>query len=47
MRKEFVEVKTRKQALARCPWASFILKAIGGYWCFESLTDYQIHVNQR
>jgi len=47
MRKEFAEVKTRKLAADKCPWASFFLKAEGGYWCFEFVGDYQIHVAQR
>jgi len=47
VRKEFVMVKSRKRAVEKCPWASFILKSEGGYWCFESLSDYQMYINQR
>ncbi len=47
MRKEFVPCKSRSTAYRRCPWAYKIIKAEGGYWCFESMTDYEIHKKQR
>ena len=46
MRTEFVEVKTRKTAIKRMPWASKIVKVEGGYKGFESITDYQTWINQ-
>ena len=47
MRSEFVEAKTRKDALKSCPWASFLSKVNGGYMCFESYGDYRIYINQK
>jgi len=47
MRKEFVQTKTRKEAAKACPWASKIVKVVGGYWCFESWDDYEIWKNQK
>lgn len=47
MRKEFCEVKTRKTAVKRMPWASKIVKVVGGYVGFESWTDYHIWQNQK
>ena len=44
MRKTFVECKSRATAKRRCPWACKIIKAEGGYWCFESITDYIIAI---
>ena len=46
MRKEFVETETREQAENACPWAAEIVKAEGGYWCFESVTDAEIWQHQ-
>ena len=40
MKKRFVQVKTRKEAEKECPWAEKIVKADGGYWCFESKMDW-------
>ena len=40
MRSQFVEVKTRKEAVAACPWAEKIVKVYGGYYCFESVQDW-------
>lgn len=42
MRKEFVEVKSRREAKKLMPWASFICKAEAGYWGFESADDYRM-----
>ena len=47
MRKQFVECKCRKTAKRRCPWASIVAKADGGYWCFESIEDYKTWKNQK
>lgn len=47
MRSQFVECKTRKQALAACPWAAVIIKVDGGYQCFESVTDADTFRRQR
>lgn len=46
MRKQFVQCETREQALAECPWAGFFAEADGGYWCFESETDYTTWMQQ-
>ena len=47
MRKEFVEVSTRRQAAKACPWAAKIAKVDGGYQAFESVADYDIWKNQK
>jgi hypothetical protein len=47
MRKEFVSCKDRRTAKRRCPWASVIVKAVGGYWCFESVVEAATWIMQR
>ena len=47
MRKEFLEVNTRKEALKEAPWAAKIIKVVGGYMAFESLQDYETWKNQK
>lgn len=47
MRKEFVECKSRATAAKRCPWAAIIAKADGGYWIFESITEYRTWKGQK
>jgi len=47
MRKEFIEVEKRKEAIVQAPWAAIIAKAEGGYWAFESLVDYRIWKSQK
>jgi len=47
MRKEFIETENRKEAKEECTWASKIVKVVGGYWCFESISDYEIWNNQK
>lgn len=47
MKTKFVECKYRYQAKKECYWASVIKKVIGGYMCFESITDYEIWKNQK
>ena len=47
MRKEFIQCADRRTAWRHCPWASKIVKAEGGYWAFETLTDYQTWRGQR
>lgn len=39
MRKEFVQCMSKKEAVKECPWTSEIRKAVGGFWCFESVSD--------
>ena len=41
MRKEFIECASYSTAKRRCPWATVIAKACGGFWAFESITDYR------
>lgn len=41
MRKEFVTCKTRRLAKHLCSWAVVIVRAEGGFWCFESPDDYR------
>ena len=46
MRTEIEEVKDRRTAKRRMPWAAVIVKVCGGYKGFESVTDWQIWINQ-
>lgn len=39
MRSQFVQVETREEAEAECPWAAEIIEVEGGFQCFESVTD--------
>lgn len=41
MRQELVEVETREEAEAACPWAARIVDVEGGWMCFESVADYE------
>lgn len=47
MRTQFVETDSYAAASAACPWATKIVKVEGGYWCFESLADYETWQRQR
>lgn len=42
MRREFIEVKSRKTAKKRAPWASRIAAVCGGFLAFESIYDYTV-----
>ena len=44
MRDLFLPVKSRRTAIKRMPWASWIVKVDGGYWGFESYEDYLVYV---
>ena len=47
MKKIFIDAKTKNQARKICPWACKIVKAEGGYWCFESADDWHIWKAQK
>lgn len=47
MRTKYVPCKYRYQAVKECPWASKIVKVCGGYYAFESITDYLTWKNQK
>ena len=47
MKKQYVEVKYYYQAQKICPWASKIIKTEGGFYCFESITDYKTWKDQK
>ena len=47
MRKQLAECKTKLEAYELYPWASVVVKAEGGWMCFESYTDYHIWINQK
>ena len=47
MRKETVEVKTRKQAEKLMPWAAKVVRVQGGYMGFESVEDHRVWKNQK
>jgi hypothetical protein len=47
MRKLFIRGVTRKEAKEIAPWASVILCADNGCWCFESLKDASIWSKQK
>lgn len=48
MRTYFAQVKTRYQAIKKCPFTpARIAKVCGGFMCFESTNDYKIWKNQK
>ena len=47
MRKQMVEVGTRREAVKLMPWAAVIAKVAGGYMGFERMGDYRTWRNQR
>lgn len=47
MRTATIECKTRKTAIKKMPWAAKIVKVVGGYKGFESVTDYETWKNQK
>ena len=44
---EFWAVKTRKTAIKRMPWASWIIKVCGGYSGYEYYPDYLLAVDYK
>ncbi|KKN50290.1 hypothetical protein LCGC14_0634420 [marine sediment metagenome] len=42
MREVFLEVKTRRTAVRRAPWACKVLKVDGGYMAWESWANYEL-----
>jgi len=47
MRKEFFDVRTRRQAVKAAPWACDIIRVDGGYVAFESAADADVFRGQR
>jgi hypothetical protein len=47
MRKQFVRAMSKGMAQKRCLWASVIIKADGGFWCFEDANDAKIWLAQQ
>ena len=47
MKREFLQVKTRGEAIAQMLWASKIVKVDGGYLGFESIDEYEIWCKQK
>ena len=47
MRTQFVETESRYFAKKQCLWSFRITKVVGGFMCFESITDYQTWNNQK
>lgn len=45
MRKESVDVKSRKKASDEMPWASKIIKVEGGYMGFECVDEFERYVS--
>lgn len=45
MRVEISKRKTRKAAIKEMPWASWVVKVVGGYKGFESHDDYMLWVD--
>lgn len=39
MRKQYVQCKTRSQALRQCPWSGVIIKQESGYLCLECVIE--------
>lgn len=52
MKRETVEAWTEKEALKKCPYACVAVQVPSGkegvraWMCFESITDYEIHLMQ-
>lgn len=44
---QWIVCKTRRTAKRHTPWAAVWLKAEGGWWAFESVTDARIWQQQR
>lgn len=40
MKKRYVDVSSKKEVRAVCPWAKKIVKVDTGYMAFESTVDY-------
>lgn len=47
MKSEYINCKSRNTAKRHAPWTAKIVKVEGGYYAFESITDYQTWSNQR
>ena len=47
MKTQFIETKSRKEAVKEMAWAEKVVKVDGGYMCFESEDDYKIWRNQK
>ena len=47
MRKVFIEVEKREEAIELAPWADFITKVEGGWQAFESQTDKKTWKDQK
>lgn len=41
MRRSYVQCRSKRQAFNTCPWASVVVRAVAGWWCFESVKDFQ------
>lgn len=47
MRREFIECASVREAAELAPWAAVIAAADGGYWAFESESDYRAWKGQK
>jgi hypothetical protein len=47
MRVKVIVCKSRETAKKRAPWAAKLVKMIGGFVAFESMTDYDNWKRQR
>jgi hypothetical protein len=47
MRKQLIEVETLQEAQEIATWAAEIIQVEGGFLAFESMTDYEIWINQK
>jgi len=47
MRKQYVWCITGGQARQACPWAAVIVRADGGFMCFESVNDAAVWIEQK
>lgn len=47
MKTEFIQAKTRREAVKIAPWAAEIVKVCGGYMAFESVEDAKVWKNQK
>jgi hypothetical protein len=44
---KFFDIETRYKAQKLAPWATVIVRVIGGFMAFEFLSDYEIWRNQK
>lgn len=36
----YVETNLRTRAIKLYPWAQYLLRVVGGFWCYEDIRDF-------